>query len=430
MIKRIHIIGFHDARNKGDLAILESEIQALKDEIPNVEISVCATYPESLAKIHSNLLVYPPLIDLRISHYKSVKSKIKKLFYPVIILEQIFLSLVSTFFVKFRFPFGYRLETLKRFKEADLIIATGGGYLKEGFFTLPQTAYSKVAHLGSLIARAFEIIVSKRVFRKFVVLFPQSIGPFRTKFGRFILRVILANVDAVILREQYSLEMLKAMKLPTRLYVTGDVALLLDGKTSTSNKLFIGVCPRVGDFDNLDRNSYVLAHSKVLDYLVENLEAEVFFLPSNITPGLKDDDLSVCLEIQKNMIHRNRSKILALDKSEDLMFYIEQLQLLLTTRLHAGILAALENVPFLFIVCEHKQIGFLRQLDLEDVALEIQNLTSEMLLSKTLYVLTESKRVRRQLALRIPALREHVRMTIKLVLSDLLDEEPSIEKRE
>jgi colanic acid/amylovoran biosynthesis protein len=444
-LPHIHIIHVGNTINKGTYALLKSEILELKKISHNLEVSISTFDVEILKNLEPSLKIYPPIIDIpyeradfqarkRTLGRNTFRYKFYALSYVILMFLQVLLSVVSSIFTKVGIRPIYRSNVLEQFKNCDLVVSTSDENFKEGSMYLPYNIYWKLACWSMLFCRMLDVVIAKKIFKKSVIVFPNSIGPFRTKIGRFLAKTALKNVDLLMLRESYSYSFFRNLKIEVPTIVTSDIALLLECcQTKPNNTLpnpAIGVCPYFPDvvFPGDRRLQYILAHSKVLDYLIEKYGLNVIFLPHEIA-SLKHDDLALSNAILQNMIHKDKAMIVNVKQLDEFRNYLEQLDLLVSSRMHPTVLACSVKVPTVSIFYDHKQTGFFKDLGLSAYLININQLCSENLLCKVELSWKNREKIKEQLALRVPALQEKTRKEIKKAVSKFLQTEMSFHHR-
>ena len=375
---KIVILHVYDAANKGDYAILKSEINFLKNFYKDAKLYISANYPESLKIKESYCEVGPSLIDIEPWNQFELGTLQKTILFisPLLLFIQLLASLVSIILIRIKLDPIYRRCFLKKIQEADIVISTGGGFLHEVSTHQQYPLSSKLYYLIILCLRTYEILIAKKIFHKFVVVFPQTIGPFRSKIGKFIATTFLNNVDIIFLREPYSKKLIKNLKIKTPIHVVADIAFLLKKKKQKKikkRKIIIGVSPR--HIDNIDFEKYVASHAKVLDYYINKDDADVLFLPSSIMPGRRGDDLEICYKIIARMENKKKTKIINSTTLEGYISMLGSLDLIIATRMHPSIFALLNNVLPVLIIYDQKQVGLLKQLNLTKYGIQVKKLT-------------------------------------------------------
>jgi colanic acid/amylovoran biosynthesis protein len=343
-------------------------------------------------------------------------------------LLQVILSLTSSIIVKVGLNGFYRSETIERFRDSDLIISTADENFKEGSLYFGLTVAWKLAWWTILFSRTWDIIIAKKIFKKPIIVFPNSVGPFRTHLGGSITKTALNNVDFILLREFTSNKFLSDLKVTTPVANTTDVAVLLERNRDqpkffapTLRRQIIGVSPGLyaGSISKEKQMEYLSAHSRVLDQMIEQHGVDVLFLPLEIT-GMEGDDYSFCRLILQGMKHQEKVKMIKVETAELFKSHLARLDLLISSRMHPLVLASSEMVPTVVVCYDHKQSGFSRQLGLSDCKIDINDFSSEKLLSTTEFVWNNKERIRVHLAGVIPVLQDDVMMKIQKVCLNFL----------
>jgi polysaccharide pyruvyl transferase WcaK-like protein len=408
-----------DIRNIGEHALLKSELALLNEIFPGALVSVLTLYPERLRKVEPNIEVFSPLIDLQVGNQR--KSPL--LLYPFLLFAQSLLTLTSLFHLSLHLKPFYRANVVEKFRNADLVVSGGTQAFMEGsVYQKNQSMVSWTTNLFMLYWGVYEVFITKKVFKKKFLTFPQSIGPFKSGVGKFAINYIINNADAVMLREDYSVNLLKGIT-NKKLYVAADMAFLFSPLTKAGRQLkkpVIGVSPCFPhSFPLTKQEEYVTAHSNMLDYFIEKHDVNVVFLPSVIGKGEAEtrenasDDLAVCNRIVQNMRYKGRTLTLCASTADEFVGLVAQLDLLVATRMHPSILAAITHVPFAPIIYEHKQKGLLKKLNFEYGSLDVNEVTYEKLLLQVEEIWANREQLRRMLKSNVSKTQEATRRSVK-----------------
>jgi len=428
-LPHIHIIHVGSVTNKGTHALLISEVLELRRIYENAEISVSTSDVETLKHLETNLRTYPSLVDIPYEradlearkceyHRETFRYRFHVIIFTFLMFVQAFLSIVSCILVKANFKPIYRGEVIKQLKDSDLIISTSNENFKEGSLYLPFNIYWKLAWWSMLFSRMWDILIAKKVFKKPIVVFPNSVGPFRTWLGRLMARISLDNVDLLLLREPDSYSLLKDLKIRTPTLITSDIAITFEPHqtrfTQTLPRPTVGVSPGLyaASFSNAKQWKFIIAHAEVLDYFIEKYGFNIVFLPHEVS-GLKYDDLAFCKAILQKMIYRDKAKIIYAKTLEGFKNYIRQLDLLITSRMHPAVLACSDKVPTVAIFYDHKQTGLFEQLGLSCCTINVNQVSYENLLPKVEFIWNNKEKIKEQMARRVPILQKDVRTKIE-----------------
>jgi colanic acid/amylovoran biosynthesis protein len=361
--------------------------------------------------------VYPPLIDLRLG-----KKEFSLIIAPFLLLLQSFLSVASIVFIKLHLKPLYRPEVIDQYQRADLVISSGHEPFMDGSFF--QNRYPL------LFWGAYDVFIVKKVFGKPFITFPQSVGPFKTIIGRFLAKFIFNNLDAILLREDISSELLGNLGIGATKYVMADIAFLFEDSVESRFQLqkpVVGVSPCFyHGMSNVSKQEYLFAVSNVLDYLVATHNLNVVFLPSQVERAITDpeeempNDVKVCSMIVQNMKYRDRTRIVNVQTAAEFRGLIGQLDLLMTTRMHPSIFACTEDVPFVMIVYEHKQTGLLKELRQEALSVDMNEISFDRLRSKVEFAWSNKEKIKEQLASQTHTIQESTETGIKKIISKFL----------
>jgi polysaccharide pyruvyl transferase WcaK-like protein len=432
---RILIFNVLGSGNRGDLAIIESEIQEMQRIAGNAEISISAVFPKTLETLLPGIRVVPSLVDMPTVCADS-KARDRKSFrylfyiglYSVVMLFQCGLALgsamISTFFSKTL----YRPEVIAEFKNADLVIFNGGEAFKEGSVFLSDQAYAKQKPVWwiYLFQKLWIMLIIARVFKKPIVVFPNTVGPMRTSIGRYLIKTMVRCTKVFMVRDAISASTLRNMGIENFVQ-TSDIVLLLENDETSSRvtlpKHTIGVSPGLFDLSSNQelKQKYLLAHAKALDYLIEHEGFNIVFLPSNLRHDIKNNDLAISQLIIGHMQQKNKVQIVRASSARELLTVLKQLDLLVATRMHPTILASTKNVPFVSVIYDHKQLGFLSEIGLESCGFVVNDISSEKLLSKIMFVLTNKDDIKRTMLSNVLMLQENTRRKIDACIKALID---------
>ena len=149
MSKKVVISGYYGANNFGDEAILETIVQRLKKY--DADIIVFSTNPQKTSQIHKvNAVNSFDLFDVFINIIKS-----------------------------------------------DVLISGGGSLLQD------------VTSLKSLFYYLF-VLITAQIFGKNTLIFAQGIGPIKNKFGEILTKFVLKKCNAITVRDDKSLFLLRS----------------------------------------------------------------------------------------------------------------------------------------------------------------------------------------------------------------------------
>lgn len=416
--------------NKGAQALFKSDVYAVKDLIKkDLSISVSTTDVEGVKRLNLPLdAVLPPMVDIpydkadqMIGKSGGKRTDLRYKGYNLSLLLYMFLQILLTVFSIFSVKLGwkgfYRGAVVNRVKNSDLVISHSDESFKETASLLPLNPIWVITWWSMLISRTCEILVAKS-FGKPVVLFPNSVGPFRTWMGRFLAKLSLNNCSYVLIRDSISYEIVKRLGIRASKTLTYDTALLYTPQHKNLGNDFrrptLGVSPGIysRSLSKVEVDNYISAHATALDAAIDKYGFFVVFLPHYIS-GFPYDDLDVSKLILSKMKNRDRAEIVNTAAVEEFKLYLDQMDMIISSKMHPAVLAASGYVPILCIVYDHKQTSFFERLGMTDCTLGIRMVSHESLSSKIDHVWNQNDRLRASLKKQIPKWQKNVSEAIR-----------------
>jgi polysaccharide pyruvyl transferase WcaK-like protein len=420
--------------NKGTQALLKSDVLLIHETVgQNVAVSVSTTDIKGVKKQNLPLKkITSPMIDIPYEKADSYAHEhglqrygwrykmfaVASFFYMFV---QILLSLLSVAMIKIGIKPMYRSNSLELINNSDVVVTCSDENFKESSSMLPQNVYWIMGWWSMLLARTFEVVVAK-LLRKRLVMFPNSIGPFRTKIGMLLSKIALNFYDSLLIRDSLSLDTVKTLNLKGSILATSDTALILKRVTTFSSKetrsLVIGVSPGVysGSLSKHEIQEYITVHAKALDEAIDTHHASVVFLPHYIS-DFSDDDLQLSKKILDKMKNSSKAQITEIERVEDFKSQISQTDLIVSSKMHPAVLAVSAFVPVLCIAYDNKQIGFLSDLDLSDCVIRLDELTKDLLSMKIDHVYNNREKITKLLRKNVPEKQKNIRDSVARVLS-------------
>lgn len=430
----MHIIHVGNMRNKGTQGLLKSDISVIRETVAgDVTFSVSTTDIEGVKKLNLSLdAVLPPVVDIpyekadsfsrKLGHARnSLRYKIFAIWSLFFMFIQATLSVISAILVKAGVRAFYRADVLKHVKNCDLVVSYSDENFKEAASFLRFNIYWSITWWSMLISRTWDILIAK-FLGKPVVMFPNSFGPFRTWLGRFLSRLALNNCVCILVREPTSYGIINSLGIRSPKILVSDATLLF--KSAHNVALNNHSHPLVGVSAGLYSHSlsekevfrYIVAHAKALDRAVERHGFFVFFLPHYVS-GFQYDDLEMCKRILHQMKKKNQARLVHVSSVEEFKSLLDQMDMVISSKMHPAVLAMSGYVPTLCIAYDHKQTGFFELLDMIDCVLPLSNISYEKLSSSIDYVWNKRVEIRTLLKERVPALQESLTKAVRQVIA-------------
>lgn len=245
------------------------------------------------------------------------------------------------------------LAVIKEIRATDILLMGGGSLLQDRTSTRSLIYYLSILWLAKL-------------FKKKCMIYANGIGPIRRKINRYLTKCMVNQVDTITLREHLSLKELDKLGINKPIIkVTADPVFSLDLKPINVYKIFeveevdcskplVGILFR----DWKDKIIYVEKMARICDYIVQNLNMNVLFIPMKYPT-----DMQVANEIAQAMACQSYS----LKNNYDVNTIIEVIgntKFVLSMRLHALLYAALKSVPMIGFIYDPKVKYFLKELNM------------------------------------------------------------------
>jgi colanic acid/amylovoran biosynthesis protein len=427
---KVHIIHVGSMNNKGAEVLLKCDIQEIRKLMgDSVSITISTSDLNGVRnlrlpidKILAHVVDIPydqaDLIARRGGHHR--RGFVYKLSSALRLAEMLLeasLCVFSSFLVKIGLPSFYRPEVLHRVKDCDLVISCSDENFKEGTIFFPQNPYWTLTWWSVILSRTWAVLLAK-FYGKRVIMFPNSVGPFKTIIGRLLSRLALNSHDLILVREPISYEMLERMNVKSPRILTYDTSFLLDSASSCSMErtgqtvvgVSLGLYSHVFSMEKV--NELVSSFARSLDRIVEEFKASIFMLPHYVS-GFQYDDLEFSKTIMNRMKNHDNVVIVETRSAEELKSALCKMDLVISSKMHPCILSLSAYVPTLCIAYDHKQIGLFEGLGLSKCAFPLVEMSDNTLFSNFSYLWKNQRKIREQLEKTIPIIQENVKDAIE-----------------
>jgi colanic acid/amylovoran biosynthesis protein len=266
-------------------------------------------------------------------------------------------------------------RALEDYCTADLVVSTGGTYLVEHYPLRP---------------RLFEFELAFALGKP-LVLFTQSLGPFREPRNALAVGAALRRAAGVLVRDAASRRHLFELPLPeAKIGLAADAAFALDAKPPIQKEagkpLRVAVSVREwAYFSGVDRQlgmkRFIEAVSALTRHLIERHGAEVTFLSTcQGIPEYNYDDSEVAAAIAAALPESARRLVTVnhdFHRPEELIQLAQGFDLVVATRMHMAILSLVAGTPVLPIAYEFKTTELFVRLGFGEWVQVIENLSAE-----------------------------------------------------
>jgi colanic acid/amylovoran biosynthesis protein len=342
---------------------------------------------------------------------------------------------------------------LREYARADLIV------------DLSMDTYSDDFGLVSVVEHCKDILLGI-LLKKPVVIWAQSLGPFKSKLTSWLVRLTLNKVALITVREEISLGHLRKLRVNVPpIHVTADPAFILLAASEQRAKdiltsegidirnrpligmamtwttlmaeanrarylkimesaywlfrilfpetLFESIMRLASHFKRLNILTYVKLDvmNEIVEYLVEKLSATVVLIPHDKEP--RSDDTLLAQEILQRAKHE-RVRLISGDYSApELKAVIGQCDLFIGAKMHANIAAISMNVPTVAVQYSHKFHGIMGLLGQEKYICD--TFTIEEVKSKIDKAWSDKGIIRAELGEKIDIVKKHALDNARLV---------------
>ena len=406
---KILIIGATFSKNRGSAAMLISAIKTLRQFIHDSEFTVLSPFPE-LDSRNCNME------NVRVISYKGGVLKLFSRFFLAMIWKMLHIPLLIN------------EKLLQEYANSDIIIDLSGDTFSDDYGS------------GASISHCFNILLCK-FLNKPIVIYAQSIGPFKTKLTKSLSTFCLNRVDLLIVRDEITKNYLQEIGIANAIHFTADSAFLLEAAPyeeiqkillkediDTNNRPIIGISASQHIYDlefkkskQNSENPYIILMVKIVDYLIEKLNAQIVFVPHVTNDDRPVDDRFVAKRIYE--IAKNKDKIRLIDNEYspgELKRVIRQCDLFIGARMHANIAATSMCVPTLAIAYSHKSYGIMEMLGMQKYVLDFREMTFDEMISRIDDLWVNRDTIKAKLASNVEVLKKRALYNGELV-KELLD---------
>jgi len=356
-ILKITISGYYGFKNTGDEAILISMIKKIKGRKPQAEITVLSQNP------------FETSINYRV---KAINRM-------------------------------HWLKILKCFSQTDIFLSGGGGLFQD----VTGRGLSVLYYLG--------LILLAKIVGLPVMVYAQGIGPIKNQCNKILMKWILNKIDLISVRDNQSKKLLNQLEInATPIHVCGDPSFLLEKKAideklrniiglkeilSENNSMLVGISVRSHKTNNKDSKKIF---ARLADTLISKHKSKIIFIPFNAK-----EDISESTEIMELMERREETYILRERlEPEELLSLISRFSFMLGMRLHSIMFSCLVQIPFIAISYDPKVKNFMEELDMSELALELNDLSLKKLEKKVEYLIEHHQDISKLLPGKVKILKE------------------------
>lgn len=360
---RIVITNAYTWGNKGDAGILLGTIDALLDIYGSeLEVDILTFSPELDRKHYMGMPGVHGVFENVLSPYKPN---------PLHIPVQ-YLNLMRGIGQRIRLLFnndGLNNESYKAIRDADYVIACGGGYLGGNGWA------GNYLHL-------FLIETCLKLGKK-VVMVGNSVEPSNNFYVRTKIHHTLSRLESVFAREEVTFSFLsndiglKNVKLiPDMAFILKPAAKAFNLRNicnARADEPLIGITVRKCSEDPNKVSEYISTLANILSNIIKRKKAHFVFIPQ--VRFIDDDDLEIAQRIKKQLDVNERFTLIDGDYSpREIKTMIGECDIFFGTRMHSNIFATSMRIPTVAIAYQKKTNGIMQMLGLSEYVINIDKL--------------------------------------------------------
>ncbi len=350
---RVVLTNMANDGNRGDLAILAGTASALRAACPGIQIDIAPTEIGRRSNLDGRAMADSAALSDNPLVASPVPSRTDDGWAPGAWAARTARALCSQLLRMRWLKQGVDGDFEEALREADLVIAKGGSYL----FSYPGARQALFA-----ARMVHSLRVARQVGTPSVVL-GTSLGPVQRAMRPYFSST-LGACRTVVTREELSYSFAANVLSLSNVRRGVDMAFALyDGEGTQDGRSGIAITPRELPFEPPQaRSRYETAVAQTVSQLVEQT-GETCYLTVQV-----DRDRRLCERLAERVGRPEHVEVAHVDQLPlpRLIEWYAQRELLVATRLHSVILAALGHTPSVILECDPpKMIGISEQLGLD-----------------------------------------------------------------
>jgi len=438
-------------RNKGAEAVMISTVELLRHSIPEAQFVTTMQCSQSLSQRLNCEVIKNRISSTTVySLFASLKSNIDVLRCMVWKALRKYLRIDLKALVN--------NKKLREYSSADVIIHLGMDLYSDDFGPLTIIEHSKDILLGVMLGKP-------------VVMWAESIGPFRHKFTRWLAKSTLNRVCIITVREELSKRNLQDIRVNKPLiYVTLDPAFLLEpapeervqsilhsegictnagpliGMTLTypvdssqklsrfafmkllyrtlqyalPGRLFlsaVSIGKRLGLYSSVGAPKefrYTKLMAQIIVHLVENLNATIMLVPHQEGAGPLVSERAIHENVRAQVEYKDKVKLVSGDyPAPEVKGIIGKCHLFIGSKMHSNIAALSQCIPTVGLAYSYKFRGIMEMLGQQNYV--CSNITFEEVISKVIDAWNKRVEIRTELESRLKDVRALSTLNARLV---------------
>jgi len=376
----ILLIDAYSAQHIGNAALVVSSLEQLKSQFPKAQFTILAFDPISIAKLTAcktieTLWAEPFFTYSKLEQIRWVVNEC--LWIIVNTLNFSFLRKMRLFVDPSKYTFSPKKRAaIKAYSDADIVVSISGEALQDSLWK-------------RIIFFLYGYWLAHKM-GKIVAIFPQSIGPIKKWYIKGVTRYVLNLCDLVLPRDHLSFRTVNQLGIDAeKVQLVPDVAvnqpyisskkarqLLEEEEVKLNRRPLVGMA--ISRWKELDNQKYLLVMKVLCQFITMDLKGTVVLFSPNMPFRKEISDWEVAkglyesLPIKENVILL--SKIYTPSEFKGMQ---GELDLFLSTRMHAAILATMIGTPTITVNTQPKLLGYMELIHQQERACKVEDFTEE-----------------------------------------------------
>jgi colanic acid/amylovoran biosynthesis protein len=424
-VTHILIINLHSSRNAGDATLTLAATQQLHEAFPGSTITLSMNDP----------LSHPgdePKVGSFMHWFHTISANGESKWRLFEIFRLVLGSLVAVITYRQskqpRFPLlsSEQRNFLQAYFDANLVASAPGNFLySSGRFGL--------SFLAAIYSMAYALWSRKPLY-----LLPQSVGPLKHRWERWLVRQILNRARSIMIREEYSMRQItQAGVTNPQVFLQPDMAFSITGASKKDAEAwlisfaielnaktpFLGVTAINWGEQTGQHNlqaKYESALAAAVSYFIEHVHGKVIFFPQ-VTGIIASSDDRLPAQRVIASLPDIQNQLILIDTppaSEVLKAAYSLMDIFIGTRMHSNIFALSGYVPVLAIAYRHKTQGIMHMVGLDEWCLDIQAVNGTILTDRLAALWEQRDAVRIHIQQTLPSIIEASRRAGTMIAED------------
>lgn len=394
--------------NRGNAAIFGGILEFLSQfKDYSVSVNNWHTYPESnlrlmksAATTNSNFGKSSKQLSVNVIFYSAPESPFRAFMaYTTKLVGSILTTSLIRGLHVFHLDPNKKPVVLDELMSADIVIELTFGD------TFTDTYYGRILWFYNSLRLTLEYLSKKPVY-----FFPQSIGPFKSVFGRAFAKIIMNNSKMVALREDYSIQNVVSLGVEnSKIHFVPDMSFWLpiapptdalkilqeNGLYKSSSRKLVGLLLSENILTKRKTKMSLKTAAKAIDHLIENLDADIVFIPHGTSIGPHFDTCKFSLLIHKMLKNKNKAIVLTKNYTvEELWGVIGQCDITISTLTHPVMSSLRQGIPVIALSYSHKTLGIMKLFGMERYVLSYDDFGDDKLIVAAKELLRNSEAIK------------------------------------